>query len=95
MINVQRLLLWICIFNAEILGQICNCGQVDIQVRHKRINPGRDAVQGRFPWHVMIEVQKIGDLEFGTDRIFSGTLISIRHVITCGKCLDDFFESVS
>ena len=64
MINLERLLLWISIFNREILGQICNCGQIDIQVRHKRINPGRDAVQGRFPWHVVIEIHSwIGYLE--------------------------------
>ena len=78
--------------NTHILGQDCNCGRIEVNVRQKRIVNGHNAVEGMYPWHVYIEVQTYQDEAFMNDKTFSGTLISVKHIITCHQCLDDFYE---
>ena len=91
---IMRVMFGMCVINTPILGQDCNCGTIEVNVRKKRIVNGNNAIEGRYPWHVYIEVhtyQNEDDPVFMHGKTFSGTLISVKHIITCHKCLDDFY----
>ena len=91
---IMRVMFGMCVINTPILGQDCNCGTIEVNVRKKRIVNGNNAIEGRYPWHVYIEVhtyQNEDDPVFMHGKTFSGTLISVKHIITCHRCLDDFY----
>ena len=91
---ITRVIFWICVVNTLILGQDCNCGTIEVNVRKKRIVNGNNAIEGRYPWHVYIEVHTYENEDepvFISGKTFSGTLISVKHIITCHRCLDDFY----
>ena len=72
-------------------NQQCQCGRIGVLTRLKRVFGGQNAPQGRFPWQIYLQV-KIIDMNDDYDKFYGGALISKKHIVTCAKCMDIFFE---
>ena len=75
-------------------GQECQCGKNSINERVKRIHNGENAQMGQFPWQIHVQIQYFRNIfENGPffDKYYSGVLISKKHILTCAKCMEDFF----
>ena len=83
---LQFILMWLI---SATSGQVCNCGRYYEQPA-ARIYKGIEAIAGRFPWQMLIEVWHISN-GVAVHRTYGGVLISTRHVVTCASCLDVFF----
>ena len=74
-------------------GQECQCGRNRINERKKRIHDGENAQMGQFPWQIHLQIQYFRNIENGPffDKYYAGVLISKKHILTCAKCMEDFF----
>ena len=70
----------------------CQCGKIEVNIRQKRIHKGNVAPQGRFPWQMYMQINYFEDSGVLGEKIFSGVLLSQKHVLTSAKCLDIFFQ---
>ena len=76
----------------KISGQECQCGKNKINERRKRIYNGQDAQIGEFPWQIHLQISKNVNVGLLTDKYYGGVLISKKHILTCAKCMQAFFE---
>ena len=70
----------------------CQCGKIEVNIRQKRIHKGNVAPQGRFPWQMYLQINYFEDSGVLGEKIFSGVLLSSKHVLTSAKCLEIFFQ---
>ena len=76
----------------NISSEECQCGKIEVNIRQKRINMGNVVPPGRFPWQMYLQIHYFKDSGALGEKIFSGVLISSKHVLTSAKCLDIFFQ---
>ena len=55
-----------------------------------RIFKGYPAHQWSIPWQILIQVMTIS-AGIENKRQYGGVLISEKHVVTCAKCMENFF----
>ena len=55
-----------------------------------RIFNGFPAQQWSIPWQILIQVITIS-VGIENERQYGGVLISEKHVVTCAKCMENFF----
>ena len=76
----------------NISSEECQCGKIEVNIRQKRIHKGNVAPQGRFPWQMYLQIHYFEDSGVLGEKIFSGVLLSSKHVLTSAKCLEIFFQ---
>ena len=77
----------------KILCDECQCGKIEINVRQKRIHQGNVAQEGRFPWQIYLQITNYKSIGGVYNEFYGGVLISKKHVLTCAKCVDIFFQA--
>ena len=84
----------IIIFNSiiNISYQECQCGKIEVNIRQKRINMGNVVPPGKFPWQMYLQIHYFEHSGALGEKIFSGVLLSSKHVLTSAKCLEIFFQ---
>ena len=76
----------------KLSSQACECGKISAIPRFKRVFGGQNAPEGRFPWQMYLQVKIINVAHIGDDdRFYGGALISKKHIVTCARCMEDFF----
>ena len=76
----------------KMLCEECQCGKIEINVRQKRIHLGNVAQEGRFPWQIYLQITNYKNFGGVYNENYGGVLISKKHVLTCAKCVDIFFQ---
>ena len=69
----------------------CDCGKIQEPGQYYRIHRGLDTARWKHPWQILIEIL-IFDQSDILRKSNSGVLISKKHIVTCAKCLQDFYE---
>ena len=73
-------------------AQKCQCGKLQVNPRLKRIHLGHDVPEGSIPWQIYLRIltfKEFGGIECKT---YGGALISKKHIVTCAKCMKNFYE---
>ena len=73
-------------------AQKCQCGQIRVNPRVKRVHRGINVPEGSVPWQMYLRILSFrasGGIE---KRDYGGVLISKKHIVTCAGCMKDFFE---
>ena len=77
----------------KLSNQECQCGKTNAIPRFKRVFGGHAAPQGKFPWQMYLQVKIINVEHLGNDdKFYGGALISKKHIVTCARCMEDFFN---
>ena len=66
----------------------CLCGLKE--TFYGRIFNGYPALHWSIPWQILIQVITIS-AGIQNERQYGGVLISEKHVVTCAKCMENFF----
>ena len=69
----------------------CNCGKIQDPGQYYRIHRGVETNRLKHPWQILIEIL-IFDQSDIQRKSYGGVLISKKHIVTCAKCFQDFYE---
>ena len=69
----------------------CNCGKIQDPGQYYRIHRGFETDRWKHPWQILIQLLIYDQSDIQT-KDYGGVLISKKHIVTCAKCLQDFYE---